>query len=196
MKLLTAPMVNYRITSPYGRRETGIVGASRDHKGIDMVATDKNLYLCAPGVLSSAGWNDFRGWFCEFDLGEGFSIFYQHMKYSCSLKVGEQYEHGAIVGIMGATRSTDKIPSMGDHLHFEVRHKGVPVDPAKYLQNIERRKMIEDKKVVCNGSVKTVKVVNIDDENYIRLRDTSEVLDLLQIGYDKIKDLPIINSKK
>lgn len=195
MKLLVAPMKNYRKTSSFGRRNTGIAGASTDHKGIDMVSSDTNLYLCAEGVLERAFWNDFRGWTCEFSLGDNYSILYQHMKFSCTLEIGKRYIAETIVGIMGASRSEERIPVMREHLHFELRKNGVPINPERWLFDIEIRKLIKPLPVISDGENKTVKAISVDGENYVRLRDHEEVLNLESIGFDKAKNMPIINKK-
>lgn len=195
MKLLVAPMKNYRKTSGFGRRNTGIAGASTDHKGIDMVSSDPNLYLCSEGVLEHAFWNDFRGWTCEFSLGDTWSILYQHMKFSCTLEVGKRYMAGTIVGTMGASRSEEKIPEMGEHLHFEIRKNGVPVNPERWLFDIEIRKLVKPLEVFSEGESKIVKSIEVDGENYTRLRDHDEVLGLAAVSFDKARNMPVINRK-
>jgi murein DD-endopeptidase MepM/ murein hydrolase activator NlpD len=41
---------------------------------------------------------------------------------------GQDVSQGEIIGLVGCTGSCT-----GDHLHFEVRINGTPVDPLKYL---------------------------------------------------------------
>ena len=65
------PYEPLRITSPFGRRKTGILGASTDHKGVDLGA-DKSRYrgntdggsvrAVLPYVVSESYYNKFRGW--------------------------------------------------------------------------------------------------------------------------------------
>lgn len=195
MKLLNAPMNNYTITSRFGPRDTGIIGASRDHKGIDMVSKEKDLILVADGILVSAFWNDFRGWACEFDIGERYTVLYQHMAASCQLEAGKEYPAGTVIGKMGSSRSKEAIPSMGAHLHFELRYNRQPVDPARWLSDVEARKMIKEQKVICNEEEKLIRCIEIDGENYGRLRDLQDRLAIAEVDYNQAKGVPVIRTK-
>jgi murein DD-endopeptidase MepM/ murein hydrolase activator NlpD len=60
------------------------------------------------------------------DHGEGISTLYAHL--SAYEVNGGPVEQGQILGYVGCTGHC-----YGDHLHFEVRLNGDPVDPAGYL---------------------------------------------------------------
>ena len=144
MKFEYAPMVGWRKTSGFGQRNTGIQGASTNHSGIDGVGRPPNLILVRGGKLVRKWWNDYRGWACLFDIGEGYHVLYQHMKYSCPLAVGAEYKAGSTIGIMGNSRSEKVIPIMGVHLHFELHKDGKPIDPEPYITNAGEEDMTRE----------------------------------------------------
>ena len=70
MKFNYNPVEPIRITSRFGKRNTGIDRASTNHKGIDLgrnlnkVKTP--LVLTNEAKLITNAWNDYRGWFSVF----------------------------------------------------------------------------------------------------------------------------------
>lgn len=196
MKFNYAPIKNFRKTSGFGPRSTGIKGASTWHNGIDGVPNpprnSAELILVHDALLLEKFWNDYRGWTCIFDIGEGFTVLYQHKKYSCPLNVGGIYSAGQIVGIMGDSRSKNAIPRMAAHLHFELRKDGKPIDPEPYIKNLEEYEMVREIKVNVDGKVKTVKAILKEGENYIRLRDMEDVLGVVDVEYDAKAGMPIV----
>jgi murein DD-endopeptidase MepM/ murein hydrolase activator NlpD len=61
------------------------------------------------------------------DHGGGVATLYGHMS-KFEVSNGQSVSQGEIIGLVGCTGSCT-----GDHLHFEVRINGTPVDPLKYL---------------------------------------------------------------
>lgn len=151
------PMNNWRMTSKFGPRSTGIVGASTMHNGVDGVGTPHSLILVADGRLEKKWWNDYRGWTCQFDIGKGYSVLYQHMRDPCPLTVGTIYKAGTIVGQMGASRSTQVIPAMAAHLHFELHQGGRPIDPQPYIEEVIELTEADIKKLVKTEVEKQLK---------------------------------------
>lgn len=47
-------------------------------------------------------------------------------------------------------------------------------------------------KVLVDGTIKEVKRVMVNNENYIRLRDMDDVLGICKVDYDKARNLPIV----
>lgn len=127
--LLTAkPMEQIRVTSFYGARRLNIIGASTNHKGLDINSRSNTLRAAAKGKVTANGWNNARGWFIEVKVTKSISYLYQHMKRQSRLAVGTKVKSGQKIGIKGATGSAG-----GAHLHMEIRRKGKPVDPLPYL---------------------------------------------------------------
>ena len=89
--------------------------------------------------------------------------------------------------------SSDKsVLKIATHLHFELHKNGNPIDPVPFLNNLEEYEVIKNIKVKVNGKIKEVKSINKDGENYIRLRDFDDVLDIAEVDYDSVAKLPVI----
>ena len=61
------------------------------------------------------------------DHGGGVSTCYAHQS-SYAVSSGQSVDQGQVIGSVGCTGHC-----FGDHLHFEVRVNGSPVDPMGYL---------------------------------------------------------------
>ncbi|MDP2710311.1 MAG: peptidoglycan DD-metalloendopeptidase family protein [Solirubrobacteraceae bacterium] len=56
---------------------------------------------------------------------------YSHLQRRSPLRVGDRVRTGARIGAVGATGNARTV---GCHLHFEIRSRGVPIDPAPELR--------------------------------------------------------------
>lgn len=127
--LLTAkPMSQIKVTSFYGPRKLNIIGASANHKGLDINSQSNTLKAAAKGKVIANGWSNARGWFIEVKITKSISYLYQHMKRKSKMAVGAKVKSGQKIGIKGSTGAAG-----GPHLHMEIRRKGKPVDPLPYL---------------------------------------------------------------
>jgi len=111
------------ITSNFGADR----GRSR-HEGIDLSApAGTRVVATAGGVISTAGrWGDF-GRVVVIDHGAGWQTRYAHLK-DIKVKKGKKVERGSVVGTVGKSGN-----ATGYHLHYEIRHHSVPVDPRPYF---------------------------------------------------------------
>lgn len=120
--------VRGRFSSPYGYRTHPISGKHKLHTGQDIAAPHGTIIKAAgPGVVISTGWRGGYGNTVIIDHGGGISTLYGH----CSriiARQGQRVSAGASIAAVGSTGY-----STGPHLHFEVRVKGTPVNPRKYL---------------------------------------------------------------
>lgn len=98
------------------------------HIGLDIAAALYDpIFAAADGVVSFAGPLGGYGNLVVIDHADGWQSWYAHLS-AFSVTVGQSVRQGEIIGAAGSTgRST------GPHLHFELRHNGVPVDPLLYL---------------------------------------------------------------
>lgn len=128
-----------RITSGFGRRNTGISGASTNHMGVDLgrdFAKPKTAILSvAPGIVTNSYYNNVRGWVVIIEHS-GFKTLYQHLDGQGAAK-GTKVVAGQHIGIMGDSTST--IKNMSLHLHMELIVNGQQIDPEPYLKNIRER---------------------------------------------------------
>ncbi len=124
------PVKSNIVTSGFGGRNTGIPGASTNHKGIDIGGTGYNapIYAADTGKVTIASRNSSQGNYVTISHGNGITTTYAHMtKYV--VKTGQTVTKGQIIGYTGATGVAN-----GPHLHFEIRINGTPVNPLNYFK--------------------------------------------------------------
>lgn len=155
------PVTPLRITSKFGKRNTGIAGASTDHKGIDLGA-DKSKYKTATdggpvmavmdGTITTSSFNKSRGWVVIIshakEAGKTVETLYQHLKEKGE-PVGKIVKAGDKIGTMGNTGVGAQL-----HLHFELRLGGTPINPELFLY--ETKIQEEDDDMVKYKAVKDV----------------------------------------
>jgi murein DD-endopeptidase MepM/ murein hydrolase activator NlpD len=109
------------LTSGYGPRW------GRMHTGIDISAPGGTpVSAAAGGTVIIAGWMGGYGNLIVVDHGGGLATAYAHL--SAIYVGGGAVSQGQSIGAVGSTGN-----STGNHLHFEVRVNGSPVDPMGYL---------------------------------------------------------------
>lgn len=121
--------VSRRITSPQGPRNTGIKGASTNHKGVDIggVGTSTSVLATKAGVVITSALHRSYGNYVVISHGPGNTTLYAHMS-SRAVKEGDTVTQGQVIGITGSTGV-----SSGPHLHYEITEGGVRVNPLDYL---------------------------------------------------------------
>lgn len=126
---LGAPVDKVRITSNYGVRNDPFTGKPKKHRGIDFAGKiGTELMAVAPGRVISAGERVGYGTTVEIDHGLGFTTLYAHLS-QITVSRGDWVRPGTVVGLGGSSgRST------GPHLHYEIRYKGAPFDPTKFVK--------------------------------------------------------------
>jgi len=124
-----APVKSMRITSNYGMRKDPFTGKQKQHRGIDFAGKiGTELMAVAPGRVVSAGERVGYGTTVEIDHGLGFTTLYAHLSH-INVSRGDWVRPGTVVGLGGSSgRST------GPHLHYEIRYKGSPFDPTKFVK--------------------------------------------------------------
>ena len=121
--------VSSRITSNYGTRKDPFTGKPKKHHGIDFAGKiGTELMAVAPGRVVSAGERVGYGTTVEIDHGLGFTTLYAHLS-QILVSRGDWVRPGTVIGLAGSSgRST------GPHLHYEIRYKGAPFDPTKFVK--------------------------------------------------------------
>jgi murein DD-endopeptidase MepM/ murein hydrolase activator NlpD len=116
--------VNGPVTSPFCEQRAW----ESCHPGIDIaVPAGTPIQAAADGTVAIAGPSDGYGNYTCIDHGGGISTCYAHQS-SIGVSVGQHVSQGDVIGAVGCTGLC-----FGDHLHFEVRVNGSPVDPLGYL---------------------------------------------------------------
>jgi hypothetical protein len=110
-----------RITDRFGYKTY----SGRWHTGLDIAAnTGTPAFAADSGFVTFTGTSR-RGYgkLVIVDHGNGYVTYYAHLSV-IYVSMGQSVNRGALIGAMGSTGN-----STGSHLHFEIRHRGVPRDP-------------------------------------------------------------------
>lgn len=113
----------------FGVRFHPILKIMRMHNGIDMV-TDVGTKVYAPGggVVDFVGWRGGYGLVLEIEHGFGYRTLYSHLE-EVKVKRGQHIRRGDIIALTGNSGRL----STGPHLHYEVRHDGIALDPRNFI---------------------------------------------------------------
>jgi murein DD-endopeptidase MepM/ murein hydrolase activator NlpD len=114
--------------SGFGWRIDPFTGQQAMHEGIDFI-TDVGtpVVAAAGGVVQFAGFHPQYGLMVDIDHGNELVTRYAHLS-RVAVKEGDIVQRGRRIADSGNTgRST------GPHLHFEVRFRGTPQNPARFL---------------------------------------------------------------
>jgi murein DD-endopeptidase MepM/ murein hydrolase activator NlpD len=124
----TMPVAMGYYSSNYGYRLDPITGRNTFHTGVDLIAPHGTpVAAAAGGVVSAVAYVPEYGNIVDVDHDNGLTSRYAHLHKSL-VKVGDVVLKGQNIAQVGSTgRST------GPHLHFEVREKGIPLNPNKFL---------------------------------------------------------------
>ena len=116
------------VGSGYGNRVHPIFGTVRFHAGLDFNADmGDDIQAAASGTVIQVKSRTGYGNTVIIDHGGGWTTLYAHLsQYRVSL--GQEVAMGQVIGLIGSTGW-----STGPHLHFEIRYRGSPRNPANYL---------------------------------------------------------------
>jgi murein DD-endopeptidase MepM/ murein hydrolase activator NlpD len=110
----------------------GVISQGYDkalHPYIDITAPENSTVMSVlDGTVISAGWSDEYGYTIQIQHEGDIVSVYKHNQ-KLLKKVGDKVTAGMPIAIVGNTGNTSK----GNHLHFELWHKGEAVDPTKYI---------------------------------------------------------------
>ena len=124
----TMPVAMGYFSSNYGYRLDPITGRNTFHTGVDLIAPPGSpVVAAAGGMVSTVAYVAEYGNIVEVDHDNGLTTRYAHLSRS-SVKVGDVVMKGQVIAQVGSTGRTT-----GPHLHFEVREKGIPLNPNKFL---------------------------------------------------------------
>jgi murein DD-endopeptidase MepM/ murein hydrolase activator NlpD len=124
----TLPVAMGYYSSNYGYRLDPFTGKSTFHTGVDLIAPPGTPVMAAAGgVVSTVAFVPEYGNIVDVDHDNGLTSRYAHLSKSL-VKVGDVVMKGQTIAQVGATGRVT-----GPHLHFEVREKGIPLNPNKFL---------------------------------------------------------------
>ena len=126
------PVTSGWMSSYFGRRTDPFTGKPAMHRGVDFAGKEGDTIIAvADGVVTWSAPRYGYGEMVEINHGNGYATRYAHNAENL-VKVGDEVRKGQTVALMGRTgRAT------GPNLHFEVLHRGVRVNPVKFIQQGE-----------------------------------------------------------
>lgn len=125
---LAAPLDQFFVTSPHGKRRDPFTKTWAYHAGLDLGAPRNSKALAtAPGRVVVAGASGPYGKMVEIDHGLGVLTRYGHLE-SMYVAVGDEVNFRQELGVVGNTgRSTSR------HLHYEILIDDRALDPSRFL---------------------------------------------------------------
>ncbi len=124
----TMPVEMGYYSSNFGYRLDPITGRSTVHTGVDLIAPPGTpVVAAAGGVVATVAYVAEYGNIVDIDHDNGLTSRYAHLSKSV-VRVGDVVMKGQKIALVGNTGRTT-----GPHLHFEVREKGIPLNPNKFL---------------------------------------------------------------
>lgn len=114
--------------SGFGVRTSAFSGELKMHEGVDIANYRHTaVYAAGKGVIKTSETRPGYGKLIIIEHGYGLETWYAHLD-ELLFTQGTRVEKGQIIGRMGNSGRTS-----GIHLHYEVRSKGIPVDPLNYI---------------------------------------------------------------
>ena len=112
----------------FGMREHPILGVERMHEGIDIITNvGTEVNAAGNGVVSFVGRRGGYGLAVEIQHSGGYTTVYAHLS-GTLVKEGQKVNRGKVIALTGNSGL-----STGPHLHYEVHHEGVKLDPAQFF---------------------------------------------------------------
>lgn len=133
------PLKHLRINSTYGYREHPLKSKVIFHPGVDLYARRDTVFAVMAGTVRYLGYNSSLGLFVKLDH-DLLQTVYGHLS-QVFVRQSDALAVGTPIGITGSTGQVT-----GEHLHFEVRYRGQPTNPIKFLHQL-----------LLNDSLKTTK---------------------------------------
>jgi murein DD-endopeptidase MepM/ murein hydrolase activator NlpD len=112
----------------FGMREHPILMIEKMHEGIDIITdVGTNVRSAGNGVVSFIGIRGGYGLTVEVEHSSGFKTVYAHLSHTLVTE-GQKVARGKIIALTGNSGL-----STGPHLHYEVHHDGIKLDPSQFF---------------------------------------------------------------
>ena len=99
------------------------------HPFVDIAAPENTVVSATlNGTVIYAGWSDDAGYSIQLQHDNNLVSTYRHNS-KLLAKLGDKVSAGAPIALVGSTGTLSSAP----HLHFELWHKGDPVNPQQYI---------------------------------------------------------------
>ncbi|MGZ3883102.1 MAG: M23 family metallopeptidase [Bacteroidia bacterium] len=123
------PLANYLFFPPVKGMVTTSFNSVEEHYGVDVVAKkDEFIKSTLDGTVIYAGFTPKDGYVIQVQHENNMMSIYKHAA-SVLKKPGDRVKSGEPIAIIGNTGENSK----GVHLHFELWHNGLPLDPQEFI---------------------------------------------------------------
>ncbi|MDE7451285.1 MAG: peptidoglycan DD-metalloendopeptidase family protein, partial [Alistipes sp.] len=126
------PVINKqltRLTASYGMRYHPFYKTLQSHQGVDYTIPEgSSVFATADGTVRDVTMrNSTSGITVILDHGNSYETAYHHLN-KANVRKGQKVHRGDIIAVSGDTGL-----SLAPHLHYEVRHNGMRMDPIHYF---------------------------------------------------------------
>ncbi|MBO7300199.1 MAG: M23 family metallopeptidase [Tidjanibacter sp.] len=126
------PVINNELTlltAPYGMLIHPFYKSLVSHQGVDYtVPTGSRVFATADGKVKEVKTRKTTsGRYIVIEHGNGYETQYSHLS-QIDVKKGQKVRRGDIIGLTGNSGL-----SLSPHLHYEIKHNGMRVDPIHYF---------------------------------------------------------------
>lgn|SRR5574344_581749 len=137
-----------RVTSHYGARRR------RWHYGVDLaMPTGEPVYAAFDGVVRFSKYNSSYGNLIVIRHNNGLETYYAHLSRR-NVHAGDEVKSGEVIGLCGNTGH-----SYGSHLHFEIRYKGIAMNP-EHVVDCYKHTLIDDELKLTSRSFAKVGIAS------------------------------------
>jgi murein DD-endopeptidase MepM/ murein hydrolase activator NlpD len=122
-------LANYLFFSPVKGLVTTSFNSGDEHFGVDVVAgKDEFIKSTLDGTVVFASFTPDDGYVIQLQHENNLVSIYKHNSQILK-KAGEKVKSGEAIAVIGNTGESSK----GPHLHFELWHNGLPVNPEEFI---------------------------------------------------------------
>jgi murein DD-endopeptidase MepM/ murein hydrolase activator NlpD len=132
--LLVLPLRHLALTSGYGYRIHPVTGRFSFHSGIDLHARHDTVFAVMPGRIAFVGYDPMTGVHIRLASGD-FTLLFGHLSQVFVL-AGDSVNSCTPLGITGSSGRVT-----GEHLHFSVSYRQVPVNPLLFLRGLTNNQL-------------------------------------------------------
>ncbi len=113
----------------FGMRLHPILKINRMHNGIDIITrVGTEVYAPGAGKVIFTGRRDGYGRTIEIDHGFGYKTLFAHLS-KVLVKKGQLIKRGDLIALSGKSGNL----TTGPHLHYEIRHNGIALNPRNFM---------------------------------------------------------------
>lgn len=113
----------------FGMRMHPVLHFMRMHNGMDILTdVGTKVYVTGAGIVDFVGFREGYGLTVEVNHGFGYRTLYGHLSQT-KVNEGQKVTRGDLIALSGNSGTL----SSGPHVHYEVRHNGIALNPLNFM---------------------------------------------------------------